>query len=98
MACGVLLVAAFKANDPEAGQERRDSIVAPAQRSEEADQKASRKRTGEGLPVHSFQTLLRDLATLTKNTIRVGEHITFDQITRPSPQGVSYSFTWGTSV
>ncbi len=75
----------FTDHDPEAGQERRVSIVAPAQRSEEADRKASRKRTEEGQPVHSFQTLLRDLATLTKNTIQVGEHISFDQITRPTP-------------
>jgi len=75
----------FTDHDPKAGQKRRASVVAPAQRSEEADRKASRKRTEEGQPVHSFQTLLRDLATLTKNTVQVGEHITFDQITRPTP-------------
>lgn len=33
---------------------------------------------------HSFPTLLDDLATLTKNTVQVGEHITFDQISRPT--------------
>jgi transposase len=75
----------FTDHDPEAGQQRRASIVAPAQRSDRADRKASRKRTEEGEPIHSFQTLLRDLATLTKNTVQVGEHITFDQITRPTP-------------
>ncbi len=72
-------------HDPKAGQKRRAPVVAPAQRSEDADLKASRKRTEEGLPVHSFQTLFRDLAMLTKNAIQVGEHITFDQITRPTP-------------
>lgn len=35
---------------------------------------------------HSFPTLLSDLATLTKNTVRVGEHITFDQVSRPTEQ------------
>ena len=75
----------FTDEDPEAGQERRTSIVAPAQRSESADRKASRKRTEEGEAVHSFNTLLRDLATLTKNTVRVGEHITFERLTRPTP-------------
>jgi hypothetical protein len=75
----------FTDHDPESGQERRASVVAPAQRSEKADRKAGRKRTEEGLPVHSFQTLLRDLATLSKNTIRVGEHITFERPRRPTP-------------
>ena len=75
----------FTDEDPGAGLERRTSIVVPAQRSESADRKASRKRTEEGEPVHSFNTLLRDLATLTKNTVQVGEHITFERLTRPTP-------------
>lgn len=75
----------FTDHDPDAGQERRASVVAPARRSKKADRKASRKRTEEGFPVHSFPTLIRDLATLSKNTIRVGEHITFERLTRPTP-------------
>lgn len=39
-------------------------------------------RNGNG--EHSFPTLLSDLATLTKNTVRAGEHITFEQISRPT--------------
>jgi hypothetical protein len=31
--------------------------------------KANGKKTPDGLPVHSFQTLLDDLATITRNTI-----------------------------
>ena len=31
---------------------------------------ASGKRTDDGLPVHSLSTLLADLATLTRNTVR----------------------------
>ena len=47
----------------------RVSIVAPAERSPKALRKARRKRTEDDFPVHSFQTLLKDLATITKNTI-----------------------------
>ena len=38
----------------------------------------------DGNGEHSFPTLLDDLATLTKNTVRVGEHITFEQVSRPT--------------
>jgi hypothetical protein len=47
----------------------RSSIVAPAQRSTAARQKAATKRTADGLPVHSFQSLLAELATFTRNTM-----------------------------
>lgn len=47
----------------------RASIVAPAQRSEAARRKAATKRTDDGLPVHSFQSLLAELATFTRNTM-----------------------------
>ncbi len=39
----------------------------PAGVSERAKAKASDKRTPDGLPVHSFATLLADLGTLTLN-------------------------------
>jgi transposase len=47
----------------------RSSIVAPAQRSKAARRKAATKRTADGLPVHSFQSLLAELATFTRNTM-----------------------------
>ena len=47
----------------------RSSIVAPAQRSRAARRKAASKRTDDGLPVHSFQSLLAELATFTHNTM-----------------------------
>jgi hypothetical protein len=47
----------------------RTSIVAPAQRSMAARRKAATKRTDDGLPVHSFQSLLAELATFTRNTM-----------------------------
>jgi hypothetical protein len=57
----------------------RPSIVAPAQRSTAARRKAARKSTEDGLPVHSFQSLLSELATFTRNTMALanGQHDTF---------------------
>src|SRR5437899_10062997 len=60
---------------------QRTSPVAKAEPSPVAHRKAARKRTepvdGEPLPVHSFHTLLGDLATLTRNVIRLGrDHLT----------------------
>jgi hypothetical protein len=43
--------------------------VAPAQRSLRARRKAQTKQTDIGLPVHNFQTLLSDLATIAKNRL-----------------------------
>ena len=55
---------------------QRTSSVAKAESSPAAQRKAARKRTdqaqGEPLPVHSFHTLLGDLATLTRNVVRLG--------------------------
>ncbi len=75
----------FTDHDPDGAQARPTSIVAPARRSEAAEQKIRRKRTPDGLPVHSFRSLLQDLATLTKNTVRVGETpVRFEQYARPT--------------
>ena len=46
-----------------------DSVVAPAQVSPSALDKARSKASAEGLPVHSFQTLLADLATICSSRI-----------------------------
>ncbi len=76
----------FEDHDKAGAAERRDSIVAPAKRSEAALKKAATKANDEGLPVHSFQTLLADLATVTRNHI-VSEatSLEFDRTTRPTP-------------
>ena len=60
----------FDDEDPAAAQAERSSIVAPARRSAGALRKAATRRTTDNLPVHNFQTLLADLATLTKNRVR----------------------------
>jgi hypothetical protein len=60
----------FDDEDPAAGESLRASVVAPAQQSPSAQRKACTLRTADGLTVHGFATLLRDLATLTKNRAR----------------------------
>jgi hypothetical protein len=59
----------FDDHDKAAALAARQSIVAKAQRSDAADKKATTKRTHDGLPVHSFRSLLTDLATVTRNTM-----------------------------
>ena len=77
----------FQDEDKAAAEALRESVVQPARRSHRARNKAQLKRTEQGWPVHSFQTLLADLATITKN--RVQAKLTgaepFDQMTRPTP-------------
>lgn len=65
---------------------RRDSIVAPARRSEAGERKVRRQRSETGEPARSFDTLLADLKTLTKNETRVeGTDITFVKYATPTP-------------
>lgn len=47
----------------------RASVVAPAEPSPAAAAKRGRRRTDDGLPVMGFRDLLRQLATLTLNTV-----------------------------
>jgi hypothetical protein len=61
----------FDDHDRVAGEALRSSPVAKAQPSPAARRKARTKRTDDGLPVHSFRTMLADLATLTRNTVRL---------------------------
>jgi hypothetical protein len=74
----------FDDDDRAGAQARRSSIVAPAERSERAERKARGKRTAEGFAAHSFQTLLRDLATITNNQMRLGEQ-NLELLTTPTP-------------
>lgn len=75
----------FDDHAPEAGEALRKSVVAPAQRSPQALDKARRKRTPEGHPVHSFHTLLEDLRTIASNQIRMTETTTIQMTTAPTP-------------
>ncbi len=76
----------FDDDDPAAAEAARRSVVAPAQRSPRAQPKTVTKLTDEGAPVHSFRTLLSDLATVAKNRIlpTTKQPVTFDLITTPT--------------
>ena len=76
----------FDDDDAAAAEAARPSIVAPAEVSASAKNKARRKRTADGLPVHSFRTLLGDLATIAKNRVvaRLEGAEPFEVVTRPT--------------
>jgi transposase len=76
----------FDDHDKPQAQAARASIVAPAQRSDAARRKATTKKTDDGLTVHSFQTLLGDLATIVKNRILPKDKKipAFDMLTTPT--------------
>ena len=76
----------FDDDDPQGAQGSRSSVIAPAQRSDSAKAKARRKRSKDNLPVHSFRTLLKDLATICKNRVqpRIPGAPAFDKITLPT--------------
>lgn len=77
----------FDDEDKDQAEALRSSVVAPARPSPSARNKAHTLRTPEGLPVHSFQTLLQALATLTKSRIQPASapEATFDKLSRPTP-------------
>jgi len=77
----------FDDHDKAAAQARRESIVKPAKRSAAAERKALTKQTVQGEPVHSFQSLLADLATLTINRVQAANQAVpaFDKLTVPTP-------------
>jgi transposase len=77
----------FDDEDKAAAATARTSIVAPAQRSDKAKRKTLTKLTSDGLKVHSFQTLLADLATIVKNKIQPTDNTiaAFEMITQPTP-------------
>ena len=61
----------FQDADREGAQKEKGSPVAKSVVSTSAKKKAASKKTPEGLPVHSFRTLLDDLATLVLNTVQL---------------------------
>ncbi|VAZ70058.1 hypothetical protein LAUMK4_05427 [Mycobacterium persicum] len=59
----------FQDSDKNAAAAKRTHPVAAAQRSDATLTKAARKRTQDNYPVHSFTSLLKDLATLSAATV-----------------------------
>ena len=76
----------FDDEDRAGAEAARASVVAPARVSESARRKARLKRTEHGGPVHSFRTLLGDLATVTQNRVapRLPGAEPFDLLARPT--------------
>jgi hypothetical protein len=76
----------FTDDDKPAAQAARQSPVAPATRSPRALAKAAVKRTPDDRPVHSFETLLRDLATICLNQIQPADAAlpSFQVVTTPT--------------
>jgi len=77
----------FDDEDPAAAEALRSSVVAPAQVSPDARKKANTLRTTDGLPVHSFQTLLQALSRVIKTRIRIplAECEPFDKLSGLAP-------------
>lgn len=73
----------FDDEDPGQAEEKRDSIVAPACRSDSAENKDRSKTNSEGQPVHSFQTLIDHLGSLAKSWFTCGDK-SFTKITTPT--------------
>jgi len=73
--------------DKDAAQALRPSVVAKAERSPAAVTKQATGRTDDGLPVHSFHTLIADLATLTRNSVEIATApgMPFAITARPTP-------------
>ena len=76
----------FDDTDRAAAEELRSSVVAQAQRSAAAVAKQTTGVTADGLPVHSFRSLLADLATLARNTIvtAITPKLPLTVLTRPT--------------
>ncbi len=71
----------------QAAQATRDP-VAPAQRSARAKAKVASRYHEDGTPIHSFPTLLAELATIVRNTCRTSAEAdvpTFTVTTQPNP-------------
>jgi hypothetical protein len=77
----------FDDTDKDAAEALRSSVVAQAQRSPSAITKQTTGLTADGLPVHSFHSLLADLATLARNTIitAITPDYPLTVVTRPTP-------------
>jgi hypothetical protein len=75
----------FEDHDKDSAAQGRSSPVAPAEVSAAAKAKAVSRKTADGQPVHSFRTLLQDLGTLTRNTVRFGDAPPVTMLAKPTP-------------
>jgi len=75
----------FDDHDRPAAAKARPSPVAAAKVSAAARRKAADKRTDDGAPVHSFRSLIADLATMARNTVRFQGGPRTTMLTAPTP-------------
>jgi hypothetical protein len=77
----------FDDTDKTEAEAQRKSMVAQAQRSKAAVKKQTTGLTPDGLLVHSFHSMLADLATLVRNTITtaIAPLYPLTVLTRPTP-------------
>jgi len=76
----------FHDHDKHAAAAKRTDPIAAAERSDAALTKAARKRNHDDYPVHSFTSLLKDLATLCVNDIQPAHDMpAFTKHTTPTP-------------
>ena len=76
----------FHDHDKPAAAAKRPNPVVAAQRSDAALAKAARKHTADNTPVHSFTSLLADLATICANHIQPADDLpAFTMLTTPTP-------------
>lgn len=77
----------FEDCDPEGAKNSRDSIVSRAKRSSRALQKVRTKKTEDGFPVQSFQSMLQCLGTIVRNRFepKIQGLPAFEKITHPNP-------------
>jgi transposase len=77
----------FDDTDKAEAEALRRSVVTQAQRSKAAVKKQTTGMTPDRLPVHSFRTLLADLATMARNTIitAINPLYPLTVVTRPTP-------------
>jgi hypothetical protein len=75
------------ADTDQAAKVMRDP-VAPAQRSQQAQDKVASRTVDDGTPAHSFSTLMAELGSIVRNTCRTPgagpEAPTFDIVTTPN--------------
>ena len=74
-------------DDRQAAANLRNSVVAKAQRSPAAQRKETTGLTADGLPVHSFHSLLADLATYSRMQVAtaLNANYLFTVYSRPTP-------------
>lgn len=75
----------FDEHDGDGKRAANPNPVATAQGSAAKKRKVASRVTDDGFPVHSFQTLLADLATLTLNTVKTPKAEAFTMMSVPTP-------------